>query len=450
MSLERINIGEGINISFVESDRFKKNLVCADIITRLEDDPKASKNALLAKVLMRGSKNYPTMADISRRLNQLYAAMIGCFAVKVGEAQILSFSADMLADKYALDDTNITDETLDVFFDILINPLLEEGEEAGFVGEYVKSEKTNLIDEIKAQINDKNAYAYNKCVEAMCAGERFATQNCGTISSVEQIDPKSLYDHYKYILSSCAIEIFCVGSFAEKKERITQKFAEMLKGIERKKPEELECYETDVVLSAKFKGEITEEMEVNQAKLAMGFRAGVTNKENDEFLKFVLFDTVFATAPTGKLFCNLREKLSLCYYCYTVSESAKGIVTVLCGIESENKDQATEEILRQLEEIKNGNFTDSDIEAAKKADITAYKGIFDSAGAIVGWYRNRLLCDNPKTPEQAIEEILKLKKSDIVEAAKKLSLDTIYFLKGAPGGEESEIIDEIIESEEER
>ncbi|MCL2772934.1 MAG: insulinase family protein [Oscillospiraceae bacterium] len=438
MSLDRINIGNEINLNFVESDKFKTNHIGINIITRLENDLKASKNALLAKVLMRGSKNYPTMADINKRLNYLYAARIGVGAYKTGEAQIVSFSADILENRYALDDTNILDETIDILGDIFTNPLIET-ENGGFKYDYVEGEKINLINDIHAQINNKNAYAYQRCIEIMCKGERFSINNPGTADSVKLLDSKNLYEHYNYILESCAIEIFCVGKFADKKQFIVDKFKELLKNIKRKDSKDMENFETEVIFKSDFKGETIEEMEVNQGKLSIGFRMGTSNTAQD-FINFVLFNALYGASPTSKLFDNVREKLSLCYYCYTAVEGSKGTMTVLSGVEVENKQKAEDEILKQLEEVKNGNFTDKEIEDARLSVINSYKGVFDNAGSIQHWYMARLLCGKIKTPEEMIGEIKKVTREDIINAAKKITLDTIYFLKGnlLNNGNESE------------
>ena len=425
MSLDRTNIGKKININFIESDKFKTNFIEIDIITKLESELKASKNALLAKVLKRGSKNFPTMADINKRQNDLYSAKIGAGADKIGEAQILILTAEMLENKYSLDNTDIANETINLLGDIFINPLIENN---GFKNDYIEGEKTNLINDILAQINNKNAYVYKKCIENMCKNERFAINNLGSVESVKLIDGKNLYVHYNYILSHCAIEIFCVGKFSEKKKEIIEKFKDLLKNIKRENIE-TENYETDVILKSDYKGEIIEEMEVNQGKLAIGFRMGTSNK-NKGFANFILFDAVYALTPTGKLFMNVREKLSLCYYCRTIVESAKGIITVLCGIENENKQKTIDEILRLLEEMKNGEFTEKDIEAAKLSLINSYKEVFDNAGNIVYWYLRRLLSGNIKSPDDMIEEINKVKKEDIIQSAKNITLDTIYFLQG--------------------
>ena len=438
MSLDRISIGTGININFVKSDKFKTNHIGVSIISALDSNLKASKNVLLSKVLKRGSKNFQTMADINKRLNYLYAARIGAGVYKIGEAQIISLSADMLENKYALDDTNILDGTIDILGDIFTNPLIDfdgDGKNGSFKSEYVESEKTNLINDILAQINNKNAYAYQRCIEIMCKDEKFSINNLGTTADVKSIDGKNLYEHYNYILSSCEIEIFCVGKFAEKKQFITEKFKNLLKNIKRENCK-TEKFDTHVVLKSDFKGETIEDMEVNQGKLAIGFRSGVSNSDRD-YVNFVLFNALYGSSTTCKLFENVREKLSLCYYCYTAVEAPKGIVTVLSGVEVENKQKAVDEILKQLEETKNGNFTDKEVEDARLSVINSYKGVFDNAGSIEYWYLRRLLCGIIKTPEEMIDEINKVTRENIINSAKNLTLDTIYFLKGTLVSNES-------------
>jgi predicted Zn-dependent peptidase len=433
MSLERINIGGNIFINFVESDRFKQNYVRVNFISRLENGVKAAKSVLLAKVLMRGSKNYPTMADINRRLNYLYAAGAGAWAYTSGEAQVFSAYAMMLENKYALDDSNLINETLDVLADILMRPLVKDG---AFVQDYVETEKTNLKDEILRQINDKGWYAYRKCIENMCKGERYAINNTGEVEDVDKIDGANLYEHYNYILENCAIEIFCVGRLSEKKQFLTDKFKELFKDIKR--AEKAEDYSTDVILEAQNKGEIIEEMEVNQGKLVMGFRTGITAK-SDDYFNLILFNSLYGGGVTSKLFEHLRERLSLCYYGYSGFDPDKGILTVQSGIEVENKQKTIDEALKQLEDVKSGEFTAQDIENARMVYIYAYKGVYDNLGGIANWYMNQLMRGGAvKTPEEYIDKISSVGRGEIISAANKLTLDTTYFLKGTLLNNDSE------------
>ena len=431
-SLERINIGGGIHINFVESDKFKQDYIRVNLISRLETGVKAAKTALLAKVLMQGSANYPSMEKISKKLGYLYAAQAGAWAYKSGEAQIFSVYAQMLNNKYAPDNSDILGETLDVFADILMNPLIFGGE---FKKDYTETEKTNLINEIHAQINDKGSYAYKKCIEAMCRGERFAVSGTGEIEDVEPIDGAALYGHYNYMLSRCAIEIFCVGRLTGKKQFLTDKFKGMFENTSREK--NLEDYSTEVILKAENKGEIIEEMEVNQGKLVIGFRTGASFKDAD-YGNFILFNSLYGGSPTSKLFENVREKLSLCYYCHSVPEGDKGIMSVVSGVEVENKQKAQDEILKQLEEVKKGAFTGDEIEHARKSVINSYKSVYDNFAGISSWYLHFLMRGGVKTPEEMIADINKVSREGIIQAAGKLTLDAVYFLKGGETHNEEE------------
>ena len=432
MSLERINIGSNIYISFVESDRFKQNLVMMNVISRLETGLKAAKSVVLDKVLKRGSVNYPTMADIDKRLAYLYAASVNVWSSKIGEAQIFSASAQMLENKYAWDGTDILNETLDVLADVLANPIVING---AFNKDYVETEKTNAINEILAQVNDKGWYTYKKCIETMCKGERFAIDTRGEVEDVEKITAANLYDHYKHILANSAIEIFCVGRLADKKQYLIDKFTELTGNFERSNA--IEDYSTDVILKDQPKGEIIEEMEVNQGKLVMGFRTGMTNKDKD-YANLILFNALYGASATSRLFENVRERLSLCYYCSSGIEAEKGIMTVQSGVEVENKQKAIDEIMRQLEEVKAGNFTDKEIDNAKMTIVNSYKGVYDGLGNISHWYLRQLIKGDVKTPEEMIDAVNKAGRDGIISAANRLSLDTTYFLKGTLLNSDSE------------
>ena len=425
MSLERINIGRDIFINFVESDRFKQNYIVVDIVGRLETGLKAAKTAVLDKVLRRGSANYPTMADINKRLSYLYASGVNTWSFKMGEAQGFGANAQMLDNKYALDDINILGETLDVLVDILMNPLIKDG---AFDKDYVEQEKNNTVNEILSAINDKGWYAYKRCIEEMCKGERFAIEIRGEVEDVRQVDGKSLYGYYRHMLENHAIEIFCIGRLADKKDFITGKFKDLFKHIKR--ADKMEDYEADIILKAEYKGEIMEEMEVNQGKLVFGFRTGTTFKD-EAHCGLVLFNALYGSSPTSKLFENVREKLSLCYYCYSGYNDMKGILTVQSGVEVENKQRAVDEILKQLEEVKSGSFTDKEVEDARKSVINGYKRVYDNFGSIASWYLGQIMKGGDiKTPEDMIGEISKAGRGDIIKAADKLTLDTVYFLKG--------------------
>jgi predicted Zn-dependent peptidase len=139
---------------------------------------------------------------------------------------------------------------------------------------------------------------------------------------------------------------------------------------------------------------------------------------------------IFGGGPYSRLFTNVREKESLCYYCAARYTRQKGIILVDCGIEEDNKAKAEAEILKQLQVMKNGEFEDSEFAASKMSITDSAKAVTDSMNGIDSWYSDRLFEKNPLSPEDFANIVENLNKDDIVKAANKVKLDTVYFLGG--------------------
>ncbi|MDD4772795.1 MAG: pitrilysin family protein [Eubacteriales bacterium] len=413
-------IADGISLNIIETDKFKTNYIAVNLLTAL-DKKTAAYKALLPAVLKRGTVNYPDMAALNRRYDMLYSTHINTRCFKRGETHIFGFSAHMLDNRFVLDGTDIVSETLSLIAEIMFSPALSDG---CFSSVYVESEKKNLIDLIKSKINNKNSYAVLRCQEEMCRGEVFAVSEDGTVEDVEAITPQSLFDFYKEIINRAQIEIYFVGKYDNNLlvEKVRNAFSP-IRHVSGFVPY------TEVIRNADTVREVSEEQPVTQGKLSLGFRSGAVLSDGD-YEKFIMFSEIFGGSPSSKLFMNVREKLSLCYYCHAIPDAHKGIMIVASGIEVDKKEIAQDEILLQLENIRRGDFTEDEYEAAKKSIINGYRSITDSASGLVSWFLGRKLADIEISPEKAINLIEKVTKNDIVEAAKKVTLDTVYFMRG--------------------
>ncbi|MCL2517575.1 MAG: insulinase family protein [Oscillospiraceae bacterium] len=428
MSVRRKQIAESIFLNIIETDKFKTNYISVNFITRL-DKQTASLNALIPMVLKRGTKNFPNIAKISEKLEDLYDASLNERAYKRGENQIISFVSSSLNNKYSLDNTDILSTDIlsgiiDMFAEIIFN-------HDEFKAEYVESEKNNLIDNIKAEINNKTAYAVTRCQEVMCENEVYGTSPFGKVEDVEKISVEQLFAQYKKLLCESIIEIYFVGTcdFDDLFKKMSNIFSYERKNIIK--------LNTNVIRSAEKIKEYTEDQPVTQGKLSLGFRTGSVLPDGDYF-KFVLFNELYAGSPTSKLFMNVREKLSLCYYCRSVPEPIKGVMIVSSGIEVANKELAQSEILLQLENVKNGVITDEELSSAKNSIINKYQELSDSPALLESWYIGRMLAGLTDSPEKAIEQIKTVTIDDLIQIAKKITLDTIYFMNGTlKGGNEN-------------
>jgi predicted Zn-dependent peptidase len=427
--MKRIKLSDGIYLNIIESDKFKTDYFDINIILPLRRET-ASFAALLPMVINRGCKKYKTMAEITKRLDYLYSTGFSTRVIKRGEMQIVSFGVDFLRESLLPSGETLFDDVFAALSEIVFKPLIIDG---GFKAEYVESEKKNLKDAINALINNKNAYAMKKCHSAMCKGENFAVSENGSVEEVEKINGKNLYEFYKNLLANSKIELFYTGKCEENK--LVESAKELLSGIERKpvlntKTEKFIKTRNEVL-------EIVEEMEVAQGKLIMGFSTDRTLSDAD-YTSYLVFNNLFGGSPTSKLFENVREKMSLCYYCRSIPESHKGILTVASGIEVENYEKAKAEILLQLENVKNGMISDEELDSAKKSLINSYRELHDDAANLSFWYLSRLIGGSEKNIDEVICEINSVTKEQIAQCAKTTQLDTVFFLKGTlkDGGDE--------------
>jgi predicted Zn-dependent peptidase len=419
MQISRKEIYDGIALTKIETDKFKFNRIFIDFVLPLENE-RAAKNALFADVLMRGTEKYPGLLPLQKKLSSLYGADIDTYVGTSGEAHVITVFAKLLKDRYAIGGEEITREGAELLCDVLTNPQKENGI---FCEEYVESEKEKLIDDIAAQINDKDSYALHRAIEIMCADEAWGISELGRPEDVEKITPASLFEHYNYVLSHAQAEVFAIGEFPEgTAEKLV---ADIFGGVPRG---EVPDHSTKIIRTAGEVKKAVEHQELKQGKLVLGFRTGVgEGEEGYDALK--VFNCVFGSGTQSKLFMNVREKLSLCYHCSS-RIYAKGVMMVTSGIEPANYDKARDEILAQLDEIRNGNISDEEMDSAKKRLRNSMLSVGDSPEALHSWYANNNIFSLSVTPEEAIAKIERVTKADVAEIAKKITLDTEYFLCG--------------------
>ena len=419
MQISRKEIYDGIALTVIETDKFKFNRIFIDFVLPLENE-RAAKNALFADVLMRGTEKYQGLLPLQKKLSSLYGADVDTYVGTSGEAHVITVFAKLLKDKYALGGEEITREGAELLCEVLTNPQKENGI---FCEAYVESEKEKLIDDIAAQINDKDAYALHRAIEIMCEGEAWGISELGKPEDVEKITAGELYDHYNYVLSHAQAEVFAIGEFPEgTPEKLVR---DIFGGVSRG---EVPDHSTKIVRAAGEVKKAVEHQELRQGKLVLGFRTGVGEGE-DGYDALKVFNCVFGSGTQSKLFMNVREKLSLCYHCSS-RIYAKGVMMVTSGIEPANYDKARNEILAQLDEIRNGNISDEEMDSAKKRLRNSMLSVGDSPEALHSWYANNNIFSLSATPEEMIERLERVTKEDVAEAAKKITLDTEYFLCG--------------------
>ena len=408
-----------IHFHTVREERFKTFRLSAAFYVPLDADT-VSRYALLTRILLRTCEKYPDFTALSKKLSALYGATLSADVFKAGDRLGLLFSVSGLDDRYALDGESVSAELSQLLCEIIFRPKLTNGV---FDENELTLAKRELVDMIDSEFNDKRIYALQRATEVMCAGEPFSTPRLGTKEQAQAISAKELYAIWQKLISSAGVEIFYIGESAPNKAKET--FRDIFSQITR---EDAALYNTVIRTADAVKCE-SEEMELSQSKMILGFRTASAEPDGD-VTACRLMTAVLGGTAHSKLFNNVREKLSLCYYCAARYNRLKGILTIDSGVESSNIEKAKDAILKEIKDMQDGVITDFEIESAKMSVINSFNEMNDSAAAIEGWYLAQVFDKEMLTADEMSEKIGAVTKDKIISAAKKLTLDTVYVLKG--------------------
>lgn len=414
--INRRKIADGVYFSSITDKRYKKNLISVAFSTQLSEDT-ATENVIVPVLLTKCNSKLPTYKAFNNKMSRLYASGIGGTAGRQYDLQTISFGAYYLDDIYALSGEKMTGIMTDILIDCLTSPVTENGV---FSEKFVELEKKTVIDNIETAINDKRSYAIERAMKTICKGEPASVCSYGTVERAKLITPDSAYKAYRRMLETMPCEIICTG--CSDFDGVAEKFAAAFEKAGRHDIENTTIALSPVKTQTE---EVTERLTVNQSKLVLGFKS-----HSDDDAALVLLQKIFGGTTSSKLFRNVREKMSLCYYCSAARNDLKGIMLVNSGVENENIEKTKEAVIDQLEEIKNGNFTNEDINFAEMAIKNDFKSVADSAGNVSNWYFDCIRKNDIVTPEEKLGRYLGVSKERIIAAAKSMVLDSVYVLTG--------------------
>jgi predicted Zn-dependent peptidase len=414
---------EGIKIHKIETNQFKTNLYAVFLATPLKRE-NVTKDALIAAVLRRGTKNIISQDKISKELEEMYGASFDCGIEKTGDNHIIKFYLEALNEEFLPEKEELTQKCINILLDIVTNPFVENN---GFKQEYVDGEKENLKQIINGKIDNKARYSLDRCVEEIFKGEPYGLYKYGYVEDLEKITPQNLYEYYKELIKNCKIDIYYSGIFDnDNTEKIIEK---------RLQENNIESRNAEYVINnemteKKQKSEtktVEESMDVTQGKLVLGLQIDDNNK-NSRFAASV-YNAILGGGANSKLFQNVREKNSLAYTASSSYIRTKNVILVHCGIDIEKYEKALETIKEQIEDMKKGNFTDKDIEDAKKLIISSVKSISAEQDTEITYDYGQELSNEHTTIKDYQQNIEQVKREQIVDIANKININTIYFLK---------------------
>lgn len=431
---KKIDLCKSITLYTVKTDKFKTGMLSLSLAMQREAHTSVYNN-IISGVMRRGTQKYPSISLINRRLDELYASTIEIKTQKYGDNELFVLSSELLDNRFSTDGTDIIDGVLELMSELLLRPLYDK--DGMFDEKRTEQEKRIVADALRAEINNPRGYALIKLFESLNRNNKKRAKYADLLEIVESADRKALTEHYKNNILCKHIDIFYVGALDEEElvKKIFAYFGDLCTDSENNILP-LYCENADSAPII-----LCEDMPVSQGKLAMGFRTGVCI-DSQQYYATVVLNEILGGSPASKLFMNVREKMSLCYYCSSSYNMYTGNLIISSGIEVDDYERANLAILSEIDDIKNGKITCAEFDAARKSLDNGYRQIYDNPFEINNFYLGRSLLGISDTIDGCREKLLSVTLDEVIEAAQNITLDTVFFLRGTLNSDTEEYDDE--------
>ena len=423
MNKDTFELKDGIKAHLINTDKFKTDMTCIILTTELKRDT-VTKNALIPFMLKRGTTLFPSQHQINIELDNMYGANFNCGVDKYGDNIVLKFVIESIDNSYAFDNENILEKNLNMLLDIVFDPLMENGD---LKSEFLETEKENLKKVIDSKIDNKDLYAFEKCIEAMYGEKGYGLYKYGYIEDIDNITIENISKYYRWLIDNSKIDIFVSGEIDSENIKSYLENNENIKSLKPRVGSYVLNNEfTESKQIVEKENDIRESMNIAQGKLVMGLDI-LSN--NDNFIASCLvYNAILGDGANSMLFQNVRERESLAYSTRSIFIKQKSNIFIRCGIEIENYDKAVITIKEQLENIKNGEFTDENIENAKTYLTAGIKNVIEEQDTEIVYYIGQEIANTNLTIEQYIKNIEKVTREDIINIANNIRINTVYFL----------------------
>ena len=407
----------GVSYSYISTNKFKTTLISVGFYLPLDEN--ASANALTLNLMKSGTAELPDTYSLNRRLASLYGATVTSWVAKQGDCQELRLSITVNDDKYSLNGEHTVDEAGNLLCDMIFSRFLSKTD---YPQSAIEREKRLLCESIAGKLNDKRIYARGRCEEIMCKNEPYGLSPEGTVDGIEALSAEDICRSLDRLIRNSLISVQVIGA----KEPTA--FAENFKKCIARSDRNYSALPADIVLPAGEVKIVDEKMPVKQGKLVLGLRSAGGGSDRETVANWVMGD-IFGGGPYSKLFCNVREKMSLCYYCSARSIRRKGLILVDSGVEEADIDAAKDAVSAQLADMAAGNFTEKEMRSSKLAMCDMIRSVESDQPALARWYAARALEKDPASPAEICSLIEKVTPDDITAAAADFKLDTVYVLR---------------------
>ena len=429
MLLHKEKITDFAELSTLNTDKFKSSVISFSMTLPLTKSFFAQ-NLLLSHLLRRGTEKYPSTASLNKKLDELYGSYVEIKSHRIGDNISLNISAEILDNKFIPDNTDVLGEVIKIASELILSPAFLQTD---FNTAFFEQEKKLICDSINAEINNTRVYAAKRCAEILQDGTNIPTSK-ELKELISDITLDSLLDYHKHLTTHAPLNIFYIGS--QKEDVVSAHIADAFSKYPFENGEKIIL---PYPASKKECVEISEKMPVSQGKLALGFNLNVTaTNDDDSCYTAMMLNEILGGSASSKLFCNVREKLSLCYYCSSSFSIYSGLMLISSGFEVKNYGVAKKAIFEQIDDIKSGKINDSEFYSAQRSIVSSYRQLYDNPFDLQAFFGDRALFGITDGIEETITKLLKVTKEDIIKLAENINFEASYFIEGTSSSDTEE------------
>ena len=414
--MERQTIQNNVSLTFLPSDKFKRNRISISFIVPNEKE-KATMYAVMPTLMERGYEDYPDMCMFSKKLNAMYGSNFSATTSVVGQNRVMRFTMQGIKNQYCIGGENLLSEMTDVLLGVIFRPCVEDG---GFISDWLEVEKVKLREEIEGEINEKRGYCIKNAQRKFFGDNKNGVERLGYLEDIEGITPQQLYNCYKELVSDSIVEIFVT---ADEDETITEKFSKAFEG---------RANSTNAVLPVEVmpKTEVqtySEAMDIVQGKVCLYYTVD-RNLTEDERYAMLVASAIYGGTASSRLFKNVREKQSLCYYCAAAYNGFSGSMRVDSGVEHQNCDKVIEAVQKELCDLISGEITQQEIKETKLVLLNSLDAVHDGLHGLEAWYLNEAIRGTWTSPEEVKAKVEAVTEQQIKDVLALLHLNVVYKL----------------------
>ena len=401
----RQEIAPGAFLTSVPGEKFKRNFVVFHLVVPGKRE-NANELALLPHVLERRCEAIPDPMALSRKLFDLYGAELAAESFMAGSNRVLTMAVSCLKNEYALAGEDLEKECLELLCQLLLAPKRSAGV---FEAEDVSIEREKQVDFLRSEMNDKRGYCLRQARRALYGDSPLGIESAGYLEEMPSVTPQSLHTAYEELLRDASLEVITCGVEGD---RVAGQLVSKLSSLRRtpQKP----TARTTVGVRSTFEQK-SEAMDTAQGKLCIIASSEKIPDARGEAVMRVA-NAVLGGLPTSRLFVNVREKQSLCYYCASAYASLRGTLTMDSGVDHKNAHRAAEAMLYELEELQRAPVTKEELDAAHSAIQNAFFAAKDSPDALVNWAFNEHLRGTGLTLDEAAELVRSVDGDEVQKA----------------------------------